>query len=80
MFFMTAVVYYMMKLRSYDNKSWIKCRKDLVTTDGSDVIFYEGGGGWTNSIVRESIETWVNSELITATNRSSISINQLIEE
>jgi hypothetical protein len=25
----------------YNNKTWVKCRKELVTTDGSDVIFYE---------------------------------------
>ena len=67
-------------LKYYDNKSWIKCRKELITEDGSDVIFYEGGAGWTNSIVKESIETWVNPGLITATNRSSVSINQLIRE
>ena len=67
-------------LKYYDNKSWVKCRRDLITEDGSDVIFYEGGAGWTNSIVKESIETWVNPELITATNRSSVSINQLIGE
>jgi hypothetical protein len=67
-------------LKYYDNKSWVKCRRDLITEDGSDVIFYEGGAGWTNSIVKESIEAWVNPELITATNRSSVSINQLIGE
>jgi hypothetical protein len=64
----------------YNNKTWVKCRKELVTTDGSDVIFYEGGGGWTNSIVKESIENYVDSSLIRQTNRTSISINTLIEE
>ena len=64
----------------YNNKSWIKCRKDLVTTDGSDVIFYEGGGGWTNSIVKESIENYVDSSLIRQSYRTSVSINDLIQE
>ena len=65
-------------LKFYDNKSWIRCRKELITPDGSDVIFYEGGEGWTNSIVRESIESYVNPDLITATNRKSTAINDLI--
>jgi hypothetical protein len=64
----------------YNNKTWVKCRQELITTDGSDVIFYEGGGGWTNSIVKESIENYVDSSLIRQTNRTSISINSLIEE
>ena len=71
---------YLDLLKYYGNKSWIKCRRELITTDGSDAIFYEGGAGWTNSIMKESIETWVNPELITATNRTSVSINQLIKE
>jgi len=64
----------------YNNKTWVKCRKELVTTDGSDVIFYEGGGGWTNSIVKENIENYVSSSQIRSTLRSSLSINRLIEE
>jgi hypothetical protein len=73
-------IQYMDLLKFYGNKSWVKCRKDLVTPDGGDIIFYEGGEGFTNSIVKESIETYVSPELITATNRSSVPINQLIEE
>jgi hypothetical protein len=64
----------------YKNKTWIKCRKELITPDGSDVIFYEGGGGWTNSIVKESIENYINPSEIISTPRSSVSINNLIEE
>lgn len=67
-------------LKYYDNKSWIRCRRSLATPDGADVIFYEGGEGWTNSIVKESIVNYVSPESITATNRSSVSINQLIKE
>ena len=63
----------------YNNKTWVKCVQDLVTTDGSDVTFYEGGEGWTNSIVKESIESYVPSEYITSQMRSSISINNLIK-
>lgn len=62
----------------YNNKTWVKCVKDLITTDGSDVTFYEGGGGWTNSIVKESIETYVPSDQITSQLRSSTQINNLI--
>lgn len=64
----------------YNGKTWVKCRKELVTTDGSSVIFYEGGGGWTNSVVKENIEKYITSEPIYWSQRNSISINDLIEE
>jgi hypothetical protein len=66
--------------QNFMDKPGITFLNDLITTDGSDVIFYEGGGGWTNSIVKESIENYVDSSSIKSTNRTSVSINQLINE
>jgi len=67
-------------LKYYKGKTWVKCRKELVTTDGSDVIFYEGGGGFTNSLSKEIIEKYLNPENISTTINKSKSINDLIIE
>jgi len=64
----------------YEGKDWVTCKQDLVTTNGEDVTFYEGGAGWTNSIVKESIVNYVNENYITETKRSSTSINDVFEE
>ena len=50
---------------------------ELITTDGKDVIFYEGGAGYTNSVVKEVIDYW-EPEPITATERTSIKFSDLI--
>lgn len=39
----------------YNNNPWVKIEQTLVTTDGSDVIFYEGGEGQTNSVDKEHV-------------------------
>ena len=62
----------------YGKKSWIKCRKDLVTPHGGEVEFHEGGEGWTNSVSVDSISKYVGE--FTTTKRSSISINDLLRE
>mgnify|MGYP003634966839 FL=1 len=49
----------------------------LVTVDGKDVTFYEGGAGYTNSVVKKVIEYWEN-EPITSTKRQSIKFTSLI--
>lgn len=67
-------------LKYYRGKSWIECKKKLITPDGSDVVFYEGGNGFTNSISKEIIENYVDTDYITSTLKSSESINNLIEE
>jgi len=67
-------------LKYYRGKSWIECKKKLITSDGSDVIFYEGGNGFTNSISKEIIGNYVDLDYITSTLKSSESINNLIEE
>ena len=67
-------------LKYYDKKPWIKCVKSLITKDGSDVIFYEGGEGFTNSISKETIIKHITIEEITESLKPSKSINDLIIE
>jgi hypothetical protein len=65
--------------QNYKNKPGIKTIHNLVTTDGSEVEFWEGGKGYTNTVVKRVIDYW-EREPIAATKRSSISINDLIEQ
>jgi hypothetical protein len=51
----------------------------LVTPDGADVDFFEGGRGYTNSVVKRVIEYWEKEE-ICSTKKESISFNDLIFE
>ena len=62
---------------NYEGKQGITLINNLVTTDGSEVEFFEGGAGYTNSVVKRVIEYWEKEE-IHSTKRSSISINDLI--
>jgi hypothetical protein len=67
-------------VKYYKDKKWINCFQSLITTDGSDVIFYEGGNGFTNSLSKDIIEKHISVEEITTTIKQSKSINDLIIE
>ncbi len=66
------------KLESnYKGKQGITLLHDLITTDGSDVEFFEGGAGYTNTVIKRVIDYWETEE-IHSTKRTSTSINDLI--
>ena len=67
-------------LKYYKDKKWINCVQSLITTDGNDVVFYEGGNGFTNSLSKDIIEKHIKIEQITTTIKPSKSINDLIIE
>ena len=67
-------------VKYYKDKKWINCIQSLITTDGNDIIFYEGGNGFTNSLSKDIIEKHISIEEITTTIKSSKSINDLIIE
>jgi hypothetical protein len=50
----------------------------LITPNGGEVKFYEGGQGYTNSVDETVIKNWEKEE-IKCTIRDSISINDFIE-
>jgi len=50
----------------------------LITPNGGNVEFFEGGRGYTNSIVERVIRNWETDE-IHSTIRQSISINELLK-
>ena len=51
----------------------------LITTDGKPVEFFEGGLGYTNSVVERVIKGWEKEE-IKCTIKESISITNLIDK
>lgn len=65
--------------KNYAGRPGIKTIFNLVTTDGGEVEFWEGGKGYTNTVIKRVIDYW-EREPIAATKRTSISINDLIEK
>ena len=64
-------------VENYSQKQGLTLIHDLISTDGSNVEFFEGGEGYTNSIVERVIRGWEKEE-IKSTIRTSTSINDLI--
>lgn len=63
--------------RNYLSNSTIKPLKSLVTPNGGEVEFFEGGEGYTNSVVERVIKHWEKEE-VTSSKKESISITDLI--
>ena len=66
-------------VQNYSENSLVKTRKEIITPEGGDVEFFEGGAGYTNSVVERVIRDWETAE-IKSTIYSSISVNDLIAE
>lgn len=64
----------------YNKMGWVTLLKEVITKDGNDVIFYEGGDGLTNTIKKQHIELYIEDEDIIENKLSSKSINDLIKE
>jgi hypothetical protein len=66
--------------KNYNNNPFVETRNLIVTTDGSDVEWYQGGEGYTDTVVKELIESWILDETITKSKRQSVAINQIMLE
>lgn len=67
------------KLESnYRARTGITLIKQIVTPNGGEVEFFEGGRGYTNSVVERVIRSWEKEE-VSSSLKNSISINDLIE-
>jgi hypothetical protein len=66
-------------VNNFQSNKQLQFINDIVTTDGNDVTFFEGGKGYTNSVVERVIRNWETEE-INSTTRSSISLNKLIKD
>ena len=56
----------------------VKCINSLVSVDGKPIEFFEGGKGYTNSVVERVIRGW-ETETINSNMRNSVSINELVD-
>jgi FkbM family methyltransferase len=63
--------------KNYKNNSVVKTIQNLVTPDGGKVEFFEGGEGYTNTVIENVIRHWEKEE-IKSTTKDSISITDLI--
>ena len=63
----------------YSQLDNVELVNSLITNDGKPVEFFEGGRGYTNSIVERVIRGWEKEE-INSTLKESLSINELIKE
>lgn len=63
---------------NFKNIPNVRCVNSLITSDGKPVEFFEGGLGYTNSIVENVIKSWEKEE-IKSTLRDSISTEDLIK-
>lgn len=63
--------------KTYSKFNNLTLINELVTTDGSNVMFYEGGEGYTNSVLKRVIDYWETAP-ITSSPRSSIKFKDLI--
>lgn len=66
-------------VQNYQGRDDIKCIFNIVTPDGGDVEFFEGGLGYTNTVVERVIRYWEKEE-IKSNIRNSVSLNNLIEQ
>ena len=63
--------------QNYANNSLAKPIQRLVTPNGGEVEFFEGGAGYTNTVVESVIRHWEKEE-VKSTKKTSISITDLI--
>jgi FkbM family methyltransferase len=63
--------------QNYKNNSLVKPIQNLITPNGGEVEFFEGGAGYTNTVIENVIRHWETEE-IKSTKRPSISITDLI--
>lgn len=66
--------------KNYKDYQNVKLKNTIVTVDGSDVTWYQGGEGYTDTIKEGFIDKWIDQKEITKTTQSSISINTLMKD
>jgi hypothetical protein len=67
-------------VENYKHNSNVETLNTIVTTDGSYVEWYQGGEGYTDTVVPSLINEWLDSSEITKSYRKSVSINDLIKD
>ena len=66
-------------VNNFSHLSNLTFKNQLVTEDGTNTLFYEGGEGYTNSVLKRVIEYW-EKEPITETLLPSVRFSELVTE
>lgn len=66
-------------VENYSRYNHVFFVNNIVTPIGGDVEFFEGGLGYTNTVVKKVIDFW-EKEQVTSSLKNSISINELIQQ
>jgi len=66
--------------KNYGHLENVTCLNKIITTNGEDVVWYTGGEGFTDSILKEVPKIYLNDNDIKEERRTSYPINRLIED
>lgn len=69
---------YDLLVENYKKFSNVRLLNHIVTSDGRDVVWYEGGKGYSDTIVDGLIDRFVVDEPIYKYNKESVCINEII--
>lgn len=69
---------YQKLVQNYQGKDGVQLMNEIITPDGKDVIFFQGGEGYTNSVVERVIRHW-EKEQINPISQTSVSIIDLVD-
>lgn len=61
----------------YNNLTFIN---EIVTIEGGEVVWYQGGEGYTDTVKKDLISDWLDESQISKMTSNSISFKKLIEE
>jgi hypothetical protein len=67
-------------IENYKNQYHVETLNTVVTVDGFDVEWYQGGEGYTDTVVPSVINSWLDSSKIKKSYRKSIAINDLMKD
>lgn len=65
--------------KNYRNKKGLKFMNEIVTVNGGEVTWYQGGEGYTDTVKLDLIQDWLSDDQITQKTATSISFVDLIE-
>jgi len=65
--------------KNYHYYSNVKMINTIVTVDGGEVSWYQGGEGYTDTVKKELIQSWLNDNQITKVTKKSLSINEIMK-
>ena len=67
-------------VKNYSDIEGLSFINEIVTVEGGEVTWYQGGEGYTDTVKNELILDWLPDNEITKTTKQSISFKELIEK